>query len=94
MKEEENSGAIQCTLYVIDQIGNAVSHVKDLMVFLLRGREKELCRRVEARIEKTRVDKDTRKPKESTNPGPWGLTETKPPTKEHPWARPSPPTHL
>ena len=50
-------------------------------------RQKELresCGRVEGRSERARGVKDTiRRPTESTNLDPWGLTETKPPTKEH-----------
>ena len=40
------------------------------------------------------VKDTTRRPAEPTNLGPWGLTETKPPTKEHTWAGPRPPTHM
>jgi hypothetical protein len=44
------------------------------------------------RIEQTRgVMNTTRRPTESTNMGPWGLTKIKPPTKEHAAAGPSPP---
>jgi hypothetical protein len=42
-------------------------------------------------IEAARGIKDTtRRPTESTNLGPEGLTETEPPTKEHAWAEPRP----
>ena len=38
----------------------------------------------EDRTEQARGVKDTtRRPTESTNLGPWGLTDTEPPTKEH-----------
>ena len=38
------------------------------------------------RTEQARGVKDTtRRPTESTNLGPWGLTETEPSTKEHAW---------
>ena len=40
------------------------------------------------------VKDTTRRPAEPTNLGPWRLTETKPPTKEHTWAGPRPPTHM
>lgn len=40
------------------------------------------------RIERVRGIKDTRIPTESTNLGPWELTETEPPTKEHASPRP------
>ena len=57
----------------------------------------ESCDRTGDRGEQARGAKDTtRRPTESTSLGPWGLTETEPPTKEHTWARPSslpPPTH-
>ena len=43
---------------------------------------KESCRRVENKT-KAGGDKDiTRRPTESTNLGPWRLTETEPPTKK------------
>ena len=35
----------------------------------------------------------TRKPKESTNLGPWGLTEIEPPMKEHKWGTHRHPPH-
>jgi hypothetical protein len=38
--------------------------------------------------------KNTTRPSESTNLGPWGFTETEPPIKEHAGTRPGPPTHL
>ena len=61
-------------------------------------RQKELresCGRVEGRSERARGVKDTkRRPTESPNLDPWGLTETKPPTKEHAGAGRRPPTHL
>lgn len=40
------------------------------------------------------VKDTTRRPTEPTNQDPWGLTETEPPTKEHAWAGPGPPTHM
>jgi hypothetical protein len=46
-------------------------------------------------IEKARGAKDTTKrPSESINLGPWGLTETEPPTKEHAGTGLRPHTHL
>jgi hypothetical protein len=52
-------------------------------------------RRVEDRSEQVRVIKDIiRKSTESTNLGPWRLTETILPTKEHARAGPRPPTDL
>jgi hypothetical protein len=43
---------------------------------------RELCERVGHRIELARED-TTGRPTESTNLGPWGLTDTEPPTKYH-----------
>ena len=40
------------------------------------------------------VKDTTRKPTESTNLGPWWLTETEPPTKEHAQAGPRLPAHV
>ena len=39
------------------------------------------------------VKDTTSRPTEPTNLGPWGLTETEAPTKEHAWAGPRPSTH-
>ena len=56
---------------------------------------KESCGRVGDRIERAGEVKDiTRRPTESSNLSPWGLTETEPPTKEHACVGPRPPTHL
>ena len=47
------------------------------------------------RTEEPEEDMDsTRRPTELTNLNPWGLPETEPPTKEHTWAGPRPPTHM
>ena len=47
------------------------------------------------RTEQSEGVKDTtRIPIESTNLGPWRLTETEPPTKGHTVAGPRPPTYL
>ena len=55
----------------------------------------ESCGRVGERIKGAGGVMDTtRRPTESTKLGPWGLMETKPPTKEHVWLGPRPPTHL
>jgi hypothetical protein len=44
----------------------------------------ESCRRVGGRIEGAgRIKDTTRRPTELINLGPWGLTETESPTKEH-----------
>lgn len=52
-------------------------------------------KRVRGRTEGGRGIKDiTRKPTESTNLIPWKFTETELPTKELPWDRLRPPTHL
>jgi hypothetical protein len=40
------------------------------------------------------VKDTTRRPTESTNHTLWGITETKPPTKEHTYAGPMAPTYL
>ena len=45
-----------------------------------------------SRLEGSRTAQDD--PTESTHLGPWGLTETEPPTKEHAEVGPRPPTHL
>jgi hypothetical protein len=62
------------------------------------GRLRECCGRRGGRIEGARGIKDTtRKPAESTHLGPWGLTETEPPSREHAWDRlslPHPHTHI
>ena len=51
---------------------------------------KESCGRVGDRIERAGEVKDiTRRPTESSNLDPWGLTETEPPTKEHAGADPT-----
>jgi hypothetical protein len=55
----------------------------------------ESCRKVGDRIEQAGGAKDiTKRPTESTNMGPWGLTETEPPIIEFARARPSPPTFV
>jgi hypothetical protein len=56
----------------------------------------ESCGRVGGRIEQAgeRVKDTTRRPTESTNLSPGGLTETEPPTKEHAGDGPRPPTHF
>jgi hypothetical protein len=59
------------------------------------GRAQENLYKSEGRIVGDRKIKNTsRRPTESTNLGSWGLTETKPPMKEHAWARPRPPIHF
>jgi hypothetical protein len=55
----------------------------------------ESCGRVGDMIEEAWGVRDTtRGPTESTNLGPWGLTEHEPPTKEYTGAGPRHPTHL
>jgi hypothetical protein len=52
-------------------------------------------RKSRGRIERAEGVKDTtRRPTESTNLGPWRVTETEPPTQEHVWTRPRPPTNM
>jgi hypothetical protein len=59
------------------------------------GRAHESWRRVGDRIGQAGGVKDTtRRPTESSNLGPWGLTVTGPPTKEHAGVGPRSPTHL
>jgi hypothetical protein len=52
------------------------------------------CGRVEGRNGGAGVVKSMRKPRESTNLGPWWLTEAEPSTKEYAWAEPRPLTHM
>jgi hypothetical protein len=59
------------------------------------GRVWVTCERMGDRTEQAGEIKDTtRRPTESTNMGPWGLTEPGPPTREHAGAGPRPPTLL
>jgi len=52
-------------------------------------------RRAGGRIEGTEGAKNpTGRPTESTNPDPWELSETKPPTKEHTQAGLRPPAYI
>jgi hypothetical protein len=56
---------------------------------------RESCGRNRGRIEGVREVKDTtRRPRGSSNLGPWDLTEPEPPTKEHAGAGPRPSVHL
>jgi hypothetical protein len=66
-----------------------------MRIMLAASNIRESCGRVGGRSEQIRGVKDTtRRPTEPTNLGPWGLTETGPPTREHAEAGPGPPTHL
>lgn len=59
------------------------------------AKHQEELGRVGDRIEQERRIKDnTRRPTEPTDLGPWGPTETEPPTKKHVGAGPISPTHL
>ena len=52
---------------------------------------RESCGRLGDTSEQVRGVKDTkRRPTDSTNLGPWGLTEARPPTREHTGAGPRP----
>jgi hypothetical protein len=56
------------------------------------GRAQGLLWKSRGRIEGARrVKGSTNRPTEPANLGPWGLTETEPPTKEHAWTGPRPP---
>lgn len=58
------------------------------------GRAQGVMLKNQGRIAGTGVVKDTKGPTESTNLGPWGLTDTEPPTKEDAGAEPRSPEHM
>ena len=59
------------------------------------GEACDSCGRVEGRNEGPELVKDsTRRPTVLTNLGPWGLTKTEPPTKEHAWTGPRTLSHI
>ena len=54
----------------------------------------EFCGRAVGKTEGNSDVKDTTSTTEATKIGPWGLTETNPPSKEHAWALLRCPTHM